>query len=731
MPTPREAFQNSVEQQGYSGARLRPANFGAAGEMIGRAIQGAGQSLTAVGEDLREIQEMNAEAKAKELYVKYAAAEREQLYGENGFYGKRNSAAVDSAEPTRKSIGQLQKDMLAEAKNPLVQRMLSDTFMRRNEEVQNGIARHTLQETRSNLTIQSKAMIEAAQEDAIRTIGTPEFDTHLSTVRDGVRRVLQIEGITDPIVRQEEIEARTDTVYTGAIQDMARSNASTAADYAERYRDQMSPEAYRTTMERIRPRLLKEQGDQLADIVEQGIDLDAPVEGGDTAKPPQIVEGPMTFVAPTTRAILTSGPGRRAAPTAGASTNHGGFDFGGMQKGDPVGSISDGIVVEAGRRGGYGNQVLVKLDNGMTYRVAHLNSIKVKPGQRVTAGQLVGGAGATGTATGVHTHIEVKDASGKLLDPRKLYGTKAERDPQVMASNGGGAVRVLKPRDSLAGKLDALRDYASANDLDPEVVEAAENELMRRDALGEKLRNDADEDLRDRGIEVAIGLDANFTDPTQIPDYGNMQPQTKLYFKNWADANLKALQTAAKGEGAETDWGYYGYLSQLREENPERFAAIPASELRSKLGDTEYKQMLSFQVGDLRTGKPKPVKVSVTDQDIVTSAKFLLGERKISPETGGTKGNARLGKFVRKMQDWAVDFKESTGRAPTSEEIRRRSAFMLAPTTEGKDSLVFEAEPGARVAPPPEVVDRIRRAAPDASDAEVQRIWLEGLGVRW
>ena len=57
MPTPREAYTNSVQREGYSGVRHQAADFGAAGEILGRAAQGFGQQLGKVADDLGEIKE--------------------------------------------------------------------------------------------------------------------------------------------------------------------------------------------------------------------------------------------------------------------------------------------------------------------------------------------------------------------------------------------------------------------------------------------------------------------------------------------------------------------------------------------------------------------------------------------------------------------------------------------------------------------------------------------------
>lgn len=91
-------------------------------------------------------------------------------------------------------------------------------------------------------------------------------------------------------------------------------------------------------------------------------------------------------------------------------------------------SICPGVVERAGwDPGGFGNYVRIKED-GTENRIylAHLASIKVKVGQKVTYTSIVGIMGSTGNSTGLHTHVEIrqfKDGSvvGRL-NPAEYMG---------------------------------------------------------------------------------------------------------------------------------------------------------------------------------------------------------------------------------------------------------------------------------------------------------------------
>lgn len=122
---------------------------------------------------------------------------------------------------------------------------------------------------------------------------------------------------------------------------------------------------------------------------------------------------------------LSSTLGPRRDPVTGGEDYHTGLDIAG-ERGQPVYATAAGTVARAGYQGAYGN--LVVLDHGfdLETRYGHLLDISVKPGAKVTRGQIIGHVGATGRATGYHLHYEVL-ADGKLLNPLRLL-TQNPRD---------------------------------------------------------------------------------------------------------------------------------------------------------------------------------------------------------------------------------------------------------------------------------------------------------------
>lgn len=115
--------------------------------------------------------------------------------------------------------------------------------------------------------------------------------------------------------------------------------------------------------------------------------------------------------------VVTSLFGHRSAPTAGASTEHKGLDI--AAKYEDVYSMEKGTVVDVGSDQKSGNYIKIKYERaeGKSYTVSfcHLddNSIKVRKGDSVEAGDVIARSGATGVGTGPHLHLTVRKDDGQ------------------------------------------------------------------------------------------------------------------------------------------------------------------------------------------------------------------------------------------------------------------------------------------------------------------------------
>lgn len=118
---------------------------------------------------------------------------------------------------------------------------------------------------------------------------------------------------------------------------------------------------------------------------------------------------------------------------------HKGIDIN-LHKGDAVVAAFDGMVRIAHAKGAYGNVVIIRHYNGLETVYAHLSKMKVKPGQIVLAGQLIGLGGSTGRSSGPHLHFEVR-FKGQALNPSSIISfveNKAYNDSIVIKKSRYG-----------------------------------------------------------------------------------------------------------------------------------------------------------------------------------------------------------------------------------------------------------------------------------------------------
>jgi murein DD-endopeptidase MepM/ murein hydrolase activator NlpD len=102
---------------------------------------------------------------------------------------------------------------------------------------------------------------------------------------------------------------------------------------------------------------------------------------------------------------------------------HGGMDIDG-ERGDEVIAPANGVVTEAGWKGGYGNMVEVDHGNGLKTRYGHLSKIDVEVGQPITRGQVMAFVGSTGRSTGPHLHYELR-LNDRPINPRRFLPPEA------------------------------------------------------------------------------------------------------------------------------------------------------------------------------------------------------------------------------------------------------------------------------------------------------------------
>jgi murein DD-endopeptidase MepM/ murein hydrolase activator NlpD len=121
--------------------------------------------------------------------------------------------------------------------------------------------------------------------------------------------------------------------------------------------------------------------------------------------------------------ITSSFSYRRWHPILHRYRPHHGTDFG-ARRGTPLLAVNDGRVSYAGWMRGYGKVVKIRHAGGYESLYAHQSRIRVKRGQYVKKGQVIGYVGSTGRSTGPHLHFGLMK-NGRWIDPMKVLRRKS------------------------------------------------------------------------------------------------------------------------------------------------------------------------------------------------------------------------------------------------------------------------------------------------------------------
>ncbi len=137
---------------------------------------------------------------------------------------------------------------------------------------------------------------------------------------------------------------------------------------------------------------------------------------------------------------MASGFGWRIDPVYKITKFHSGMDFT-CPVGTDVNVTGDGVVEEVNYNfGGYGNEIIVNHGYGYRTRYAHLSRFKVRKGQKVKRGDVIGHTGNTGKSVGPHLHYEVLKNRNAVNPVYFYYNDLKDADFQKMVelSNNPG-----------------------------------------------------------------------------------------------------------------------------------------------------------------------------------------------------------------------------------------------------------------------------------------------------
>ena len=156
-----------------------------------------------------------------------------------------------------------------------------------------------------------------------------------------------------------------------------------------------------------------------------------------------------------TRISSVFNPNRRH-PISGRVRAHKGIDYA-APTGTPIWAAGDGKVQFAGRKGGYGNTVIIDHGKGVTTLYAHMSRFNksARNGRAVKQGQVIGYVGSTGASTGPHLHYEYR-IKGTHKNPASIPLPRTEIPSQYMAEFRSQSTAMLAKLELMNGERGSM-----------------------------------------------------------------------------------------------------------------------------------------------------------------------------------------------------------------------------------------------------------------------------------
>ena len=117
--------------------------------------------------------------------------------------------------------------------------------------------------------------------------------------------------------------------------------------------------------------------------------------------------------------IITSPFGKREDPITNEEVTHTGIDINAPENTE-VKSAYSGKVLRVEENEFYGKFIMIEHFNSLVSLYGHLNEQKVKVGDNVNKGDIIGLSGSTGRSTGPHLHFEIRK-DGECVDPEGYF----------------------------------------------------------------------------------------------------------------------------------------------------------------------------------------------------------------------------------------------------------------------------------------------------------------------
>jgi murein DD-endopeptidase MepM/ murein hydrolase activator NlpD len=617
---------------------------------LGGAIQGAGKVATDIYTDvLREQNEARVTAAMTELNNRAINLRT----GKDGYATLMGKNALD--RPDGKSLDQeygerLDKDR-ADIASTLTNEAQREAFTRNAAGLQTQfhgqVGEHLFKQAKVFKVEGLNGMAESgARQVALAAGNATEIASGRSVVAGAAKQLAAEMGWDENATAEFTRKALSPSHQIAFSQLYDAGEYKKAADYLNTYRDEFDEKAYSLAHSAVNEGLM--QKNVIAKVDQWG--------GVAAATTPTAKE----LYMPLTGDWKVTPNGKYGAPRPhhrSGSKTHAGNDLQ-ASIGTPVQASGDGVIRYRNTDPeGYGTAAELVLANGDVVLLAHLSSIKVPDGTRVSRGQTIALTGDSGNAKGSpHLHLEVRKGGKTKVDPKE-YFTGGNTAPGV-----GGA---LPPR------AEAM-EWANAN------FTGKELEIARREIDDRYRSRDYDERRTQEAVVNSAWEEANSKGNISAGTVSRLnqagQASTVTTIRNWARAeqDRKAGKAVDPEKAADTRNLLYGMFAdgKIKSEND----LLP---FRPMLDRNDYDQLVKMSI-ERRAGNAAaaadPVSIGKTFDDVKAEVPLFKDDK------DGTKLAAFRGSVIA-----AIAAEERARNAPIKNEERRAIVLGMAANTTLKE----------------------------------------------
>jgi hypothetical protein len=691
MPTPREAYTNGVERQGFSGARLRPADFGSAGETIGRAVQGFGEAIGQVGKTVEEIQKHDAEVAAQEADNIRLARRLKRYYGDPeegslGFFNREGKDAVVDAQTLASDLDAIDREVADMLKGkPRAQRLFQEMTSKRNNDDMPKVSAFVSQQRNKYDDAVDADAFDLAIDNATNAEDPKIIEENIATAGNIAVRQMLRKGLTDRTSLANARQAGVGKAVASVAAKLELKSPGEAQQFVVLHAKDMDPQDVGELLKQLAPNAAKERaGEKIHNfLVTTSIGAQAASAPADEAK-----------------ALPTLAPDDAALEAAQISQESGGQHMvGGKLITSSAGARGiTQVMPKTGVDPGYG---ITPLRNNSREEYIRFRRDYMAAMKKEFGGNIVLALTAYNWGPG-----NVEDHIKKVGDPRKgqisdaaflnSIPVKEAREYATLildrvgiAPSGKGANPAAQSPTYQGEEINLAATFAKIDASDNTFIEkeALKSEASRIHSLGRQAKAEAEDRLKEA---VAAHLNTlppdGFTRFEQLPLNLRQQlatnPTLEQAYRSQAQTNeenrmrkIEARNAEArteKSQRAELD------MASLQFEDPEAFLRMDFRTQVPELEHTDRLRLMAAQASlrDSRAGKTG----SVDADKMRTAVNRFVGKGKAFK----TLDAGRSAKAYQKALELAqAQIKANGGKALTDAEIDGIAMSVMMPVQAG------------------------------------------------